>query len=51
MAASSEHSFDILSSGEELVAYWGAQQWIDGIKCEQDWVRAFVQMVMKPRVF
>jgi len=27
-----------------------AQQWIDGRQCEQDWVRAFVQAVMKPRV-
>jgi hypothetical protein len=31
-------------------ANWEALQWIGGIKCEQDWARAFALAVMKARV-
>jgi len=30
--------------------HWEALQWTDGIQCEQDWLRAFVQAVMERRV-
>jgi hypothetical protein len=54
MAASTEHSFDISSPGEELVAF--QKELLGGTamdrwhKCEQVWVLAFVQTVMKHRV-